>query len=158
MLEWMADPTINCFFRFDVDGVSLDSCKRFIFEADKTPATLHYAIADENDQYLGTISLKEINSVKGSAEYAISLRKSIHGTGVAKQATYEILRIAFEELGLKRVYLNVLSDNTRANCFYQKVGFHYKSCDKDAVIINKKKRNLNWYEIAKEDYDRGLKK
>ena len=64
-------------------------------------------------------------------------------------ATKEIIRIAFEELGLNRVYLNVLKENGRANAFYQKTGFRFDYCEENGVEIHGEKKDLNWYVIDK---------
>ena len=147
MLEWMTDPSITCFFRFDAAAVTLDSCRSFIAHSGSRPDCRHYAIADGQDRYLGTISLKDI--ADGAAEYAISTRGCAHGTGAAMAATRQILQIAFEELGLRRVYLNVLAENGRANAFYRKAGFRFVREEKEAVTIRGEKKNLNWYEIER---------
>lgn len=152
MLEWMTDPAIVCFFRFDASKVTLESCRAFIASAGREENCRHYAIADEADTYLGTISLKEISG--GSAEYAISTRSCAHGTGAAMEATRQILAIAFRELGLNRVYLNVLADNGRANAFYRKAGFRFVRTEENALTIRGEMKDLNWYEIERNDYDR----
>ena len=143
MLEWMKDPTIACFFRFDAMSMTEEKCRTFIESANQDSSSLHYAIADERNEYLGTISLKGISD--SSAEYAICTRKCAHGTGAAMQATKEILRIAFEELGLNSVFLNVLKENQRANAFYRKAGFQFTYTEKNALELRGKKKALNWY-------------
>ena len=45
------------------------------------------------------------------------------------------------------VYLNVYTDNLRANRFYQKAGFVYEGCSKDAVCVRGVFKSLNWYGI-----------
>lgn len=152
MMEWMTDPFIICFFRFDATNVSIDSCLSFIRKSTNDRDCRHYAIVDEKDEYLGTISLKNINTVTKDAEYAISTRCCAHGTGAAGDATKEILLIAFKNLGLEKVYLNVLEDNLRANAFYRKVGFKFERMEKNALEIRGKSRNLNWYSMSKNDY------
>lgn len=147
MLEWMTDPEIVCFFRFDASAVTPESCRSFISAANRQADCRHYAIADETDAYLGTISLKSITET--DAEYAISTRSCAHGSGAAMAATKEILKIAFQELGLKRVYLNVLADNGRANAFYRKAGFRFVRTEENAVTIRGEEKDLNWYEIQK---------
>ena len=149
MLEWIQDPTIACFFRFDAQSMTVADCEKFIESTDDDSDSIHYAIVNEDDEYLGTISLKNIDYQKREAEYAISTRKRAHGTGAAMAATKEILRIAFEELLLMRVYLNVLTENGRANAFYLKVGFRFDYCEESAVEINGVKRSLNWYSIIR---------
>ena len=145
MLEWMKDSSIACYFRFDATLMTLTDCEKFIASAQNDKKSIHFAIVDSFDEYLGTISLKNIDNEKKEAEYAISTRKKAHGTGVALIATQEILRIAFEELGLKKVYLNVLPENKRANAFYIKAGFCFDYCEKESVVINEKKCDINWY-------------
>ena len=146
MLEWMTDPKITQFFRFDASKVTEESCLAFISGAALQENCRHWAIADETDTYLGTISLKEID--RSSSEYAISTRSCAHGTGAAMEATRQVLRIAFEELGLNRVYLNVLAENGRANAFYRKAGFCFTHTEKDAVAIRGEMKDLNWYEYT----------
>lgn len=152
MLEWMHDPSIACFFRFDAMSMTGEKCIEYIRTANSDENSKHFAIADENDKYLGTISLKNIDYEKKEAEYAISTRKMAHGTGAAMVATKEILRIAFGELGLERVYLNVLAENTRANAFYQKVGFKPDICPTSSIIIDGKEKKLNWFLFSKDKF------
>lgn len=152
MLEWMTDPSIACFFRFDAAAMTLDRCKAFIAGAGEQANCRHFAIVGADDEYLGTISLKEIEN--GSAEYAISTRACAHGTGAAMEATRQILAVAFEELGLNRVYLNVLADNSRANAFYRKAGFRFTHKEENALEIRGENKDLNWYEIERVCYDR----
>lgn len=148
MLEWMQEPSIACFFRFDAQKMTLADCETFITGVSSDNNSKHFAIADENDEYLGTISLKHIDVDKREAEYAISTRKKAHGTGAAMIATKEILRIAFEDLGLKRVYLNVLKENGRANAFYKKAGFQFDYCEEKGVVLRNEPKALNWYYIS----------
>lgn len=152
MLEWMTDPGITQFFRFDASKMTLEGCKSFIAGANGSADCRHYCIADEKDEYLGTISLKEIRD--GGAEYAISTRLKAHGTGAAMAATRQLLDIAFGELNLNRVYLNVLADNGRANAFYRKAGFRFTHTEEKTLEIRGEWKDLNWYEIERENYDR----
>ena len=101
---------------------------------------------------MGTVSLKQIDQETGEAEYAISTRKKAHGTGAAFQATRLIWNIAFEDYRLRRVYLNVLAENQRANAFYEKVGYRFEYCEENAVEIRGVRKNLNWYAISRQEY------
>lgn len=150
MYEWMTDPEITCFFRFDAEKVTLEGCEAFVRASFQSPNTIHFAIANEADEYLGTISLKDIDLKTRQAEYAISTRKKAHGTGAALEATKQLLSYAFEELGLKRVYLNVLTENGRANAFYRKVGFKYIRTEENALELHGISKDLNWYELWKQ--------
>lgn len=156
MLEWMKDPDINRFFRFDADEMTIEDVNSFIKNAAeefRKGTTRHYAVADAEDVYLGTISLKNIDLQAQNAEYAISLRSCAQGKGVGMEATKQILKIAFEELGLERVYLNVLSENTRAARLYEKAGFVCEGEFRKHLYLKGKLCSLKWYGMLKEEYE-----
>ena len=154
MLEWIKDPEIGRFFRFDAEAATAESQAAFVQAAQQeTAETLHLACVDENDEYLGTVSLKEIDHVNGTAEYATAFRRAAQGSGAAAFATEEILRIAFGRLGLQRVYLNVLTDNARAARFYEKVGFVREGEFRSHFLLRGQRKNLLWYAILKEEFE-----
>lgn len=150
MLEWMNDPDINQFFSFAGKQTTKVSVLEFIAEAQDFSEDRHYAVQDEFGEYLGTISLKNIDVKNKNAEYAICLRKKCIGTGVAKDATLELLKIAFEELALEKVYLNVFADNIRAIKFYKKIGFVHEGTSKKHRYRAGRLVDLEWFAIFKD--------
>ncbi|GFI21979.1 spermidine N(1)-acetyltransferase [Lachnospiraceae bacterium] len=150
MLEWMHDKDIIQNFRFPFEQATLQSVTNFI---DNSFSNLnrHFAIVNESDMYLGTVSLKNISQEDQSAEYAIVLRSVARGTEAATLATKDILHYAFDTLKLHKVYLNVLERNERARHFYIKYGFVYEGTFKDAILLNGKYENLAWYAIINDN-------
>lgn len=158
MLEWMHDKELQKCFRKKMADVTLEEAMAFCTAGNTEEqiwdgANLHYAIVNEQDEYLGTISLKNIDLVNKNAEYAISMRRCAHGTGAAAEATGLLLKKGFNRLGLHRIYLNVLKDNTRAIRFYEKCGFTYEGEFRDCIRIDGEYKNLKWYSILKTDFD-----
>lgn len=151
MLEWMHDAELCAGFRFDGNQFSREDVLRFI-DNSMTDLNRHYAVVNDADEYLGTISLKKIGH--GTAEYAIALRKRATGTGIAKEATRKLLEVAFEELYLEMVYLNVLADNIRAIRLYEKVGFIYRRGKDSEIMVNGINRKLKWYTIERGQYEK----
>ena len=82
---------------------------------------LHLAVVDDNNTYMGTVSLKNIEN--DAAEFAITVRKNAMGKGFSKYAMSEIIRIGLEELNLKSIYWCVSPENKRAVKFYDKNGY-----------------------------------
>ena len=155
MLEWMHDETITCNFRYPFANMTLEKAKNFIkYSFDEE--NQHFAITDDKDEYMGTISLKRISERDHNAEYAIVTRKKAHGTGIAERATMEILKYAFNDLGLHRVYLTVLSDNVAARRLYENCGFDLEGELQDVIRLGGRYRNqacyaiLNWKEKTME--------
>ena len=155
MLEWMMDKKINCFFRFNPHEVDIKSVEDFINKSCESASdSYHFAIVDDNDEYLGTVSLKNIDFEAKSGEYAISLRGNAQGKGVGKFGTMKILEFAFNQLNLNRVFLNVLSDNKHAINFYEKQGFIYEGEFCHHIRIRGEFKSLKWYRMMRCEYEK----
>lgn len=120
MLEWMHDPECVQNLQANFADKTLDDCQRFIASTFHDKDNLHLAIADENDDYMGTVSLKYIDRERKSAEFAIAIRSCAMGKGYSAQGMKLILQKGFEELGLKTIYWCVSPKNARAVRFYDK--------------------------------------
>lgn len=157
MLEWMHDEDVTRYLQADFSSMTKDAAHAFIDEAhgqDENSAAWHFAIVDENDDYMGTISLKNIDRKSKNAEYAIVTSKRAHGKGYARKASEEILAVGFDELELERIYLCVTTDNIPANKLYQKLGFTEEGVWKKHLFINGAYHDLRWYGLLKEDYEK----
>lgn len=157
MLEWMHDPDIQKNFRRNMLNYRIENVKEFIKKAEIEPVngrSIHFAVVDENDEYLGTVSLKDYDDQSKCAEYAISLRKKAQGRGIGKKATEDILKYAFETCGMSRVFLNVLAENQRAIKLYEKCGFVYEGTFRKHLFLNGRFVDLNWYGILREEYNK----
>lgn len=155
MLEWMNDPEIRKNFRFSAESRDKNDAMNFIKEASVElieGKSIHYAIVDENDEYLGTVSLKNINLSARNAEFAISLRKKAQGKGIGYKSTMELLKMAFGRYDLQRVYLNVLTENLRAIRMYEKCGFIYEGEFRKHLFLYGEYKSLKWYGLLKEEF------
>ena len=123
MLEWMHDENVNKGFQIDFASKTMEDCVSFIKNSQSDAENIHYAVVDSDDEYMGTVSLKEIDSKSRSAEFAIAMRTKAHGTGLAAKAMEEIIELGLYEKGLRSVYWNVLQSNVRAIRFYDKNSF-----------------------------------
>lgn len=159
MLEWMHDADISCNFRQNFKAMDEAKCIEFIKRSKEDNNNKHFAVCDDKDEYLGTVSLKNIDRKNKNAEYAIVMRSKAIGKGAALEATCQILEYAFETMQLHKVYLNVLTENIRANKFYKKAGFTLEGNFKECLYLQEEFKDLNWYGILKENfhllYDKG---
>ena len=141
MHEWMCDTNVVCFLDTDFSSKTLEDCECFINNS-ITDNNKHFAIVDDNDEYMGTVSLKNIDYDKKIAEMAITIRKCAMGKGYSKKALDEIFEYGRKELGLTRFYWYVNPINTRALSFYDKYG--YKRVN-NIDIFNKLNDKYIWY-------------
>lgn len=123
MLEWMHDTELVQFLSKDFSERSIDDCRIFIEESSEMEHDMNLAIVDDDDNYMGTVSLKNIDKKMQDAEFAIAVRRCAMGKGYAKYGIEEIIRIGKMKLGLKRIYWCVSRENRRAIRFYDKNGY-----------------------------------
>ncbi len=153
ILEWMHDDKVNKYYQYDFAAMQESDVRNFI-DNSLSEENKHFAFTDENNNYVGTISLKNISIENDSAEYAIVTTYAAQGKGYAYEATREILQYAFMELKLNRIYLNVFASNERANEFYKKSGFKYEGTFRKHCNIKGQLEDLNWYSMLREEYSR----
>ena len=143
MLEWMR--TVPHFFRDDFSRKTIDDCIRFISESQVETESIHLAIVDDHDEYMGTVSLKHIR--KNIAEFAIVLRSCAMGMDYASFGMKEIMDYGYRNRNIDTVYWCVDPKNRRAVRFYQKQG--YQPCDAPDQTLGyteEEKRKYLWYQ------------
>lgn len=132
MLEWMHSDNVVAHLNGNFKEKKIEDCIRFIKEAQNGVRNIHKAIVDNNDEYMGTISLKNVTG--DSAEFAIAMREVAMGKGFASYGMKEMLQFGFQQLGLQKIYWCVSPQNTRAVRFYDKNG--YSKVDDDDLEYN----------------------
>ena len=144
MLEWMHDPDVVKFMHADFASKTLTDCERFIQAAKSSAENLHYAVVNDEDEYMGTVSLKHIKNRK--AEFAITVRTCAMGKDYARFAMESIIRKGFSELRLDRIYWCVSPENTRALRFYDKNGYKRSDpSDCDLRYTAEEIKRMKWY-------------
>lgn len=148
MVEWMADPEVTGKMILGRTTPTRQRALEFIRASWTDDVNQHFAIVDDvDDEYRGTVSLKNINRVDGNAEYAIALRKSSWGKDYARVGTELVLDHGFRELALHKIYLNVASSNVRANRFYEKMGFQREGVFREHIRVGDQLDDLTWYSV-----------
>ena len=153
MLEWMHDKDVTANMNRDFSSLSIEDCERFISNSVNNKQNVHMAVVDDNDEYLGTVSLKSVDYEKRNAEFAITIRKCAMGRGVSSYAMQEIIRIGIEEMNLDCVYWCVSPVNVRAVKFYDKNDYKrvdYHSLGVDADYDEELINEFIWYCVQKK--------
>lgn len=145
MLEWMHDPDVVKDLYGNFLEKTLDDAEAFIRYANSN-TDLHLAIVSDEDEYMGTVSLKYIDYDKRNVEFAIAVRKCAMGKGYSWYGMKEIIDKAFHEYKLTSVYWCVSKNNVRAIKFYEKHGFEItEDVGQDALDRYCKMYGLKWF-------------
>jgi diamine N-acetyltransferase len=153
MLEWMHDISVVEKLHTDFSSKTIDDCYGFIRNS-ISETDIHLAISDDNDEYIGTVSLKHIYD--RTAEFAITICKDAMGKGVSIWAMREMLKIGFEKYGLTDIYWCVAADNFRALKFYDKNRFSRIESDKIKDVQGYTRELIDkyvWYRVTNKQFD-----
>lgn len=123
MLEWMHNKDVVEHLSANFAEKTITDCENFIAACNTDETNLHLAVADDNDEYMGTVSLKHIDKTLGFAEFAITVRECAMGKDFSKFGMKEILELGIKSIGLKSIYWCVSLHNARAVRFYDKCGY-----------------------------------
>lgn len=120
MLAWMHDNFVVEKLQNNFADKTIEDCRNFIANSNDD-SNLHLAITNDSDEYMGTVSLKNITVDR--AEFAITICREAMGSGYSIWAMREILKTGFEKYHLKDIYWCVAPDNLRALRFYDKYNY-----------------------------------
>lgn len=152
MLEWMHDKEVVKYLSSKFANKTLDDAIRFIEDSNKDNGNIHLAIVSDEDEYMGTVSLKNIDRENNSAELAIIVRRCAMSRGYSWYGMEEIIKKAFEEYELENVYWCVSKKNKKAIRFYDKHNFHEVfDISEDILKRYNGVEELKWYSVIKGD-------
>ncbi len=125
-LVWFNDPEVIETISVHLP-LSRDQEERFFQAQLDNSNDVLLAIETAEGRHIGTIGLHRVDRKNSHAELGISIgEKDCWSQGYGTDAIRTLLRFAFEELNLNRVYLRVFEDNLRAIRCYEKCGFRHE--------------------------------
>ena len=110
-----------------------------------------YAILNDANEHIGNCGLSNICTERKKAELWIYIMKS-KGLGFGKKSVDNLLRRAFHELKLNRVFLRVIEGNIIAENMYKKAGFVYEGRSRQDSLWNNQHLDSNLYSILSSEY------
>lgn len=137
-LEWRNQDSIRKWF-FSTNILAPEQHFDWFFSYKEKDDDFVFIIESVEDNFLpiGQISLYHINWENHCAEYGRIMigEPSAKGKGFAKDATQLLLKIGFEVLHLKQIYLEVFKNNTRAISVYLASGFKITQENNDVYTM-----------------------
>jgi RimJ/RimL family protein N-acetyltransferase len=110
-----------------------EEAKRFV---DSLAAHPHAWVVEHEGRFLGEIRLDNVDEHDRRAGLAVGLYDPAKlGMGLGREAIGLVLKHAFGELGLHRISLRVVDDNTRAIRCYRACGFVEEGREREAAYV-----------------------
>lgn len=107
--------------------ISEEDHLRWISFLKESPERQKVRLAFKNEDPFGVITLKDIDRGSSRSDWGMYIGKEDSlGKEYSKIMLFDLLRWAFEEEKLNRLYTSVLGDNTKVMMLYLNFGFHFE--------------------------------
>ncbi len=105
---------------------------------------LQFIIVDrESGQSVGSVYFRDVDKKNRSAEYGIFIgEEAARGKGLGSETARVFTDYGFRELGLHRISLRLLADNTQAEKSYRNAGFEREGLFRDMVLLDGEYRDV----------------
>ena len=115
------------------EPVSEEKELRWVREKREEQALLFSMLDKKSGAFIGNVEL--MDPTDSQAELGIAITASMQDRGYGTEAIRAVTGYAFDTLGLKRVFLKVYPDNSRAIRVYEKCGFReYDRTEEDVFM------------------------
>jgi len=109
-------------------------------------------VLPQEDVAIGMIGLRWSALPHHAAELSMWLGKPYWGQGYGTDAIRVLLRYAFRELGLHKIFLRVLVSNTRAIRCYEKCGFKREGLHRQELYVGGQWHDLIYMGLLASEY------
>lgn len=129
-LAWMNDPEVTRFLEARFGHWTLEELAEFVAGRSKAVDDYLFAIVDQNGaRHVGNIRLGPISRVHGTASVALMIgERACWGQGYGTEAIRLICKLAFEDLGIRRLTAGIYETNMGSIAAFKKVGFATEGC------------------------------
>jgi UDP-4-amino-4,6-dideoxy-N-acetyl-beta-L-altrosamine N-acetyltransferase len=133
VLRWVNDPEITELIG-TVKPISRIEHRAWYESLQKDPSRL-YLVIEDGTRAIGMIGLAGIESTYRNAELFIYLgEKESWGQGHGRRAAHLLMSMAFDTLGLHRLFAHVFEYNRTALAFFESLGFRREGMLREAVF------------------------
>lgn len=159
-VKWRNDDEINSMVGGPKYFVSSEYEKKWVENKilNNSTDTVLALCLKENDKYIGNVYLTEIDWINRTGHCPILIGdKEEWGKGFATEARLLILKFAFYERGLERIWAAVLESNKASLRMLEKCGYQKEGLLRHSVYKNGKFHNQYILSILRCDFDELLK-
>lgn len=154
-VKWINDPQNNKYLHYDIP-LEIEKTEKW-FDNNINNSNRYDAIIEVDGIPCGTIGLINVDRKNHKAEYYIAMGEtSLKRKGVSAQASELILKYAFFNLEINRVYLYTETENIPAQRLFEKLGFVKEGCIRQDLFSNGRFVDRFIYGICKSDCIKGV--
>ena len=138
VMSWVNDREVMQYFANRQTDITEDEERRYIeaLVASKTDKAFSIFEGSEQGAYIGQCSVNQIYWPAKNGRLFLVVRKEMQGRGHGTAALRRLCEMAFDELGLHKLWLIVRRDNRDAQAMYLKLGFDFEGVLLDEYCVS----------------------
>ncbi len=139
IIKWRNNPNVKKNFCIQ-SAFTVEGHTKWFNSTILTGKTKQFIIVDKlKNKDVGSVYLRDIDYNNNKAEYGIFIGENdCRGKGLGSEAASLVIKYAFDELKLHKIFLRVFKENVIAINSYKKAGFEIEGVFKDDVFISEK--------------------
>jgi RimJ/RimL family protein N-acetyltransferase len=141
---WLADPRVNRYLESRFQQHDRASTVRYVEQMLANPLVLMLGIRSlELERHVGNIKIGPIDPRHGLGEVGIMIGdSSAWGRGIASDAIAVLARIAFTQLGLRKLTAGCYRSNAASARAFCKAGFHHEATRPRHLLLDGQPEDL----------------
>ncbi len=159
-VKWRNDPEIQEMVAGHKYFVSSETEKAWVQNSISAKDRIVLAIClKENDKYIGNVMLQEIDWINRVGRVPIMIGdKTEWHKGYATEARMMMIKFAFEERGLNRIWAKILEENKSSIRLHEKCGFKKEGLMRKSIYKDGRYQNQVVMGLLKEDFEEAYDK
>ena len=153
IMTWINDPEVTFYFARLGQTISRSDETKIVRGLIESKTDRIFSIF-EGESYVGQIGLSQIYWPAKNARIGIMLRRNAWGRRIGRQAAHLLLRHAFDELGLHKLWLIIRSDNHKGRKIWSSMGFREEGILRDEYFVNETYFNMVRFGLLAHEYHR----
>jgi diamine N-acetyltransferase len=137
VMTWVNDREVMQYFANRQTAIAEEEERRYL-EALVLSKTDRAYSAFDDDVYVGQCSINQIYWPAKNGRLFVVVRREAQHKGYGPAAVAKLLEIAWDALGLHKVWLIVRSDNRAAQAMYLRLGFDFEGVLKDEYFVGER--------------------
>jgi diamine N-acetyltransferase len=134
VMTWVNDREVMQYFANRQTTITEDEERSYIESLARSKNDRAFSVFD-GDEYVGQVSINQIYWPAKNGRLFVVVRREMQGHGYGPRAIAKLLDVAWNELGLRKVWLIVRRDNRSSQAMYLKIGFDFEGVLRDEYFV-----------------------
>lgn len=137
VMTWVNDREVMQYFANRQRDITREEEANYLEAIMSSKTDRVYSIFNDGE-YVGQCSINQIYWPAKNGRLFVVIKKDAHGHGYGPEAIKQLLKLAWTELGLHKVWLIVRQDNRHAQAMYLNLGFNFEGLLRDEYLVGGK--------------------